>query len=85
MEVCLNTKQQGGTGDIMAYDEEKIREILKKRILPEFNETIDDVMKTVEIVNGMYVFVINTDGFAFIDNELVDVMPGWRNNGEVVR
>ena len=69
----------------MGYDEEIIREILKKRILPEFDETIDDVMKTVEIVNGMYVFVINSDGFAFIDNKLVDVMPGWRNNGEVVR
>ena len=42
-------------------------------------------MKTVEIVNGMYVFVINSDGFAFIDNELVDVMPGWRKTEGVVR
>ena len=83
--VCHNTKLPDGTGDNMSYDEEKIREILKKRILPEFNETIDDVMKTVEIVNGMYVFVINSDGFAFIDNELVDVMPGWRKTEGVVR
>ena len=69
----------------MPYDEEIIRETLEKRILPEFNETIDDVMKTVEIVNGMYVFVINTDGYAFIGNKLVDVMPGWRKDEEVVR
>ena len=70
---------------IMSYDEEIIRDILIKRILPEFDETIDDVMKTVEVVNGMYVLVINTDGYAFIGNTLVDVMPGWRNNGEIVR
>lgn len=70
---------------IMGYDERIIREILEKRILPEFNETIDDVMRTVEIVNGMYVFIINTDGYAFVGNELVDVMPGWRKNEEVVR
>lgn len=69
----------------MGYDERIIREILEKRILPEFNETIDDVMRTVEIVNGMYVFIINTDGYAFVGNELVDVMPGWRKNEEVVR
>ena len=69
----------------MSYDENTIRKILKKRILPEFNETIDDVMKTVELVNGMYVFVINSDGYAFVDNELVDVMPGWRKDKEVVR
>ncbi len=69
----------------MSYDENTIRKILEKRILPEFNETIDDVMKTVELVNGMYVFVINSDGYAFVDNELVDVMPGWRKDKEVVR
>ena len=85
VEICPNTKLQVGTGDIMAYDEEIIREILKKRILPEFKETIDDVMNSVEIVNGMHVFVINTDGYAFIGNELVDVMPGWRKDEEVVR
>ena len=85
VEVCLNTKLQVGTGDIMSYDESTIRKILEKRILPEFNETIDDVMKTVELVNGMYVFVINSDGYAFVDNELVDVMPGWRKDKEVVR
>lgn len=85
MEVCPNTKLQVGTGDIMSYDENTIRKILEKRILPEFNETIDDVMKTVELVNGMYVFVINSDGYAFVDNELVDVMPGWRKDKEVVR
>lgn len=85
VEVCLNTKLQVGTGDIMSYDENTIRKILEKRILPEFNETIDDVMKTVELVNGMYVFVINSDGYAFVDNELVDVMPGWRKDKEVVR
>ena len=62
----------------MSYDEEKIKQILEPRILPEFNETIDDVMKTVQLVNGMYVFIINTDGFAFIGNQLVDVMPGFR-------
>lgn len=85
VEVCLNIKLQVGTGDIMSYDENTIRKILEKRILPEFNETIDDVMKTVELVNGMYVFVINSDGYAFVDNELVDVMPGWRKDKEVVR
>ena len=70
----------------MSYDEEKIREILKPRILPEFNETIDDVMKTVELVNGMYVFIINTDGFAFVGNQLVDVLPGFRKqDGAVLR
>ena len=69
----------------MSYDENTIRKILEKRILPEFNETIDDVMKTVELVNGMYVFVINSDGYAFVDNELVDVMTGWRKDKEVVR
>ena len=53
----------------MSYDENTIRKILEKRILPEFNETIDDVMKTVELVNGMYVFVINSDGYAFVDND----------------
>lgn len=62
----------------MSYDEEKIKQILEPRILPEFNETIDDVMKTVQLVNGMYVFIINTDGFAFVGNQLVDVMPGFK-------
>ena len=68
----------------MSYDEEKIKEILEPRILPEFNETIEDVLKTVEIVNGMYVFIINTDGFAFVGNQLVDVMPGYKKQSGAV-
>ena len=62
---------------ILSYDENIIKETLSKHILAEWNIDLDEVVRNVQISNGMYVFVIEGDGFAFINNTLVDVMPGW--------
>lgn len=69
----------------MSYDEQAIKNELKKHIPKGYDVDLNEVLKTVEIVNGMYVFTMLTDGFAFIGNYLVDVMPGWKKTDEVRR
>ena len=63
----------------MSFDENLIKEELKKHI--DVNLTgpvdLDKVIASVEFVNGFYIFKINDVGFAFLNNTLIDVMPGY--------
>ena len=63
----------------MTFDENLIKEELKKHIDENLMGSVDlnKVIETVEIENGFYIFKINHIGFAFINNTLIDVMPGY--------
>ena len=69
----------------MSYDAELIKEELKKHIPKDYEVDLDEVMQTVELVNGMTVFIMLTDGYCFVGNHIVDVMPGWKQTGELIR
>ena len=66
----------------MNYDENLIIEELKKH-LTGLDVSIDfnEVLASVEIVDGFTVFNMLGDGFVFIGNTLIDVMPGWKSGG----
>lgn len=63
----------------MMYDDEKIKNELKKHIPKDITVDLDEVLDTVEKLNGMIVFTMLNDGYAFVSNILVDVMPGWKS------
>ena len=63
---------------IMSYDKEEIIKALKKRDFSDIDIDYEEVLKTVEYENGQYIFTMNGNGFVFVGNILVDVMPGYK-------
>lgn len=69
----------------MSYDTNAIKDELKKHIPQDYTVDLDEVIGTVEIIDGLTVFTMLSDGYAFVGNQLVDVMPGWKKSNEMVR
>lgn len=64
----------------MSYDPEIIVETLKEKVYDK-NVDYDEVLKTVEYIDGQYIFTVNDVGFVFIGNILIDALPGWKSTG----
>ena len=63
----------------MSFDENLIKEELTKHIDANLTGHVDlnKVISSVDFVNGFYIFQIDDVGFAFLNNTLIDVMPGY--------
>ena len=62
----------------MTYDPEIVKQILKEKNFSDEDIDYDEVLKTVEYVDGQHIFTVGDVGFVFVGNILVDALPGWK-------
>lgn len=61
----------------MSYDPEVIIQTLKEKNYSDEEIDYDEVLNTVEYVDGQYIFTVGDVGFVFVGNILIDALPGW--------
>ncbi len=62
----------------MSYNPEIIKEILKEKNYSDEEIDYDEVLNTVEYIDGQYIFTVGDVGFVFVGNILIDALPGWK-------
>lgn len=65
----------------MSYDDEVIKKILKEKNFDDEGIDYDEVLRTVEYIDGKYIFSVGDIGYVFIGNILIDALPGYRRGG----